>query len=177
MIINRVWAMPNKNTFSIKPIGKLLRKYIYGFSVDPFANSNRYATKTNDLDPQFDTDTNMDAVDFLKTLKKDSVDSVLFDPPYSSTQISKSYRRLGLNVNFETTQGSYWRKLKKEIKRIVVCGGICISCGWNSGGIGKQYGFEIIEILLVSHGGAHHDTIVTVEIKKVSAKQTTMELK
>lgn len=40
-----------------------------------------------------------------------------------------------------------------------------ISFGWNSGGIGKQYDFEIIEIMLVAHGGAHNDTIVTVERK------------
>ena len=43
--------------------------------------------------------------------------------------------------------------------------GIVITCGWNSGGIGKKYGFEIIEILLVPHGGWHNDTIITVEKK------------
>lgn len=32
-------------------------------------------------------------------------------------------------------------------------------------GIGKKNGFEIIEILLVAHGGMHNDTIVTVERK------------
>lgn len=41
----------------------------------------------------------------------------------------------------ETTQASYWSKQKKEIGRIVNRGGIVISCGWNSGGIGKKYGF------------------------------------
>lgn len=44
-------------------------------------------------------------------------------------------------------------------------GGVCISFGWNSMGIGKKNGFEIIEILLVAHGGMHNDTIVTVETK------------
>ena len=28
MIIRREWAMPNKNTFSIKPIRSLINKYI-----------------------------------------------------------------------------------------------------------------------------------------------------
>lgn len=37
--------------------------------------------------------------------------------------------------------------------------------GWNSGGIGNKYGFEITRILLVPHGGWHNDTICTVEIK------------
>lgn len=44
--------------------------------------------------------------------------------------------------------------------------GLAISCGWNSGGFGKMLGFEIVEILLVAHGGNHNDTIVTVERKK-----------
>ena len=43
--------------------------------------------------------------------------------------------------------------------------GIALSCGWNSGGIGKTNGFKLIEILLVPHGGIHNDTIVTVEGK------------
>ena len=40
-----------------------------------------------------------------------------------------------------------------------------ISFGWNSIGFGKNRGFEIIEILLVAHGGTKNDTIVTVERK------------
>ena len=47
----------------------------------------------------------------------------------------------------------------------IIPGGIAISCGWNSIGMGKTHGFEIIEILLVCHGRAHNDTIVTVERK------------
>lgn len=40
---------------------------------------------------------------------------------------------------------------------------IVISFGWNSNGIGKTKGLEIIEILIVAHGGQHNDTICTVE--------------
>jgi len=55
--------------------------------------------------------------------------------------------------------------LKKEIARIIKNDGIVISFAWNSNGIGKTKGFEIIEILMVSHGGNHNDTICTVERK------------
>ena len=65
----------------------------------------------------------------------------------------------------QTTQASYWSKQKEQIGRIVKKGGVCITCGWNSGGIGQKYGFEIEEVLLVAHGGWHNDTIVTVERK------------
>ena len=93
---------------------------------------------------------------------------VLYDPPYSSRQVSESYRKLGMTVNMETTQNCYWRKQKEQISRIVKPGGIVISFGWNSGGIGMKYGFEKVHIRLVAHGGHHNDTIVTVEQKRTA---------
>lgn len=167
MEITRVWAMPNKNTFSIKPINELINRYLKKdlLVVDPFANANKLATITNDLDPQYDTDYHLDALDFLKQIEDNSADLVLYDPPYSPRQVSESYRLLEMSVNMATTQSSYWSRQKREIARIVKQGGYVISCAWNSGGIGKKYGFEIQEILLVAHGGWHNDTIVTVERK------------
>lgn len=111
MIINRVWSMPNSNTFSIKPIGELINKYISMLPiahtiVDPFANSNKFGTITNDLDPQYDTDYHMDATDFLSMLD-DVADMVLWDPPFSPRQVSECYKKLGQTVNMETTQASY----------------------------------------------------------------------
>lgn len=125
----------------------------------------------------FDTDYHLDAIDFLKIFKENSVDTVLYDPPYSARQVSECYRRLGKTVNMQTTQSSYWSKQKREISRITRQGGIVISCGWNSGGIGMKYGFEIIEILLVAHGGAHNDTIVTVEKKVKSWEEIYKQLR
>lgn len=159
--------MPNSNTFSIKPIKELIEKYAIGKIVDPFANSNKLATVTNDLDTQYDTDYHMDALDFLKIFDDNSVDTVLYDPPYSPRQVSECYKNLGQTVNMQTTQALYWSKQKEQIGRIVKKDGIVITCSWNSGGIGKKYGFEIQEILLVPHGGWHNDTIVVVE-KKLS---------
>ena len=166
MQINRKWCMPNKNTFDIKPIKEVIDKYmVEGVIIDPFANKNKIATITNDLDEQYDTNYHMDATDFLKMFEDNSVDMVLYDPPYSPRQISECYKNLGKSVNMQTTQASYWSNQKKEIGRILKPNGIVITCGWNSGGIGKKYGMEIQEILLVPHGGWHNDTIVTVEKK------------
>ena len=146
-------------------IKELIEKHIKGLSVDPFANDSKIATITNDLDEQYDTTYHMDATDFLKMLDDNSVDTVLYDPPYSPRQVSECYKALGKTVDMKTTQASYWSKQKEEIARIVKKGGKVITCSWNSGGIGKKYGFEIIEILLVPHGGWHNDTIVVVEEK------------
>lgn len=169
MIVDRFWAMPNKNTFSIKPIAELIGQYRpLGLSIDPFANISRLAGVTNDLDPQYDTDYHMDAEDFLKIFEDDSVDMVLYDPPYSSRQVSECYKKLGYTVNMETTQNSYWRKQKEQISRIVKPGGIVFTFGWNSGGIGMKYGFEKLHIRMVAHGGNHYDTIIVVERKRES---------
>lgn len=111
--------MPNSNTFEIRPIKELIDKYTYGLVIDPFANKNKLANITNDLDEQYDTDYHMDALDFLKKFDDNSVDCVLYDPPYSVRQVSEVYRKLGHSVNMETTQASYWSKQKKEIGRIV----------------------------------------------------------
>lgn len=57
-------------------------------------------------------------------------------------------------------------KLKTTIAYRIELGGLAISFGWNSNGFGKKRGFEIIEILMVAHGGnGHNDTICTVERK------------
>lgn len=166
MLIERKWAMPNRNTFLIKPISELLEEEMNeGVWIDPFANENSIATITNDLDSSYNTNYNLDALDFLGIFEDSSVDGVLYDPPYSPRQVTECYKRLGKTVNMKTTQANYWSNQKKEIARIVKKGGKVITFGWNSGGIGKTNGFEIKRILLVPHGGWHNDTICTVEYK------------
>lgn len=163
----RVWAMPNKNTFEILPIKNLISEEVNleKLWIDPFANRNKIASITNDLNPEFDTDHHFDALDFLKLFDDASVDGVLYDPPYSPRQVSECYKNIGHNVTNETTRASFWKNHKKEISRIVKPRGKVITFGWNSGGIGFKYGFEIKKILLVPHGGWHNDTICTVEVK------------
>lgn len=164
--IERVWAMPNKNTFEIKPIHDLIEdEMTEGLWIDPFANRNKFATVTNDLNEAYDTDYHLDALDFMKMFETDSVDGVLYDPPYSPRQVSECYNNVGYNVTWDTTKASFWGNHKREISRIVKIGGKVITFGWNSGGIGSKYGFEIERILLVPHGGWHNDTICTVEVK------------
>lgn len=164
--IERIWSMPNKNTFEVKPIHDLIvEEMTEGTWIDPFANRNKLATITNDLSEEFDTDYHLDALDFMKMFDDASVDGVLYDPPYSPRQVSECYNNVGFNVTWDTTKASFWGNHKREISRIVKVGGKVITFGWNSGGIGYKYGFEITRILMVPHGGWHNDTICTVEVK------------
>ena len=165
--IERIWSMPNKNTFEILPIKTLLEEEVdpNKYWIDPFANRNKTANLTNDLNQEYDTDYHLDALDFLRLFGDASVDGVLYDPPYSPRQVSECYNGVGYPVTWNTTKASFWGNHKREISRIVKIGGKVITFGWNSGGIGYKYGFEIKRILLVPHGGWHNDTICTVEVK------------
>ena len=63
------------------------------------------------------------------------------------------------------TKSSVWSNWKDSIARVIKPGGLCLSFGWSSNGLGKSRNYEIVEILLVAHGGNHNDTIVVVEEK------------
>jgi len=161
----RAWAMPSKHTFEIKPIKEFIESNLTpGVILNPFANRSKYGI-TNDLDPGQETDYCMDATDFLKKYDNESVDFILYDPPFSPRQVSECYKSFDMTVNMQTTQSSYWSKQKIEIARILKPGGKVITFGWNTGGIGKTKGFKIEKILMVAHGGWHNDTMCTMEIK------------
>lgn len=172
MVISRAWAMPNKNTFDILPIKNLLHRYLgwggvrQGVIVDPFANKSLWGTIRNDLNPDFDTQYHMDALKFLEMLDSDTADVVLYDPPFSIHQAAECYKSFGkdkLTTNVSSMR--YWKLCKDNAARILKPNGVAICCGWTSQGMGKGRNFDMLEILLVAHGGSKNDTIVTVERK------------
>lgn len=166
MIIERKWAMPNKWTFTIKPIKELLQEEVTNDElwVDPFAGENSPASITNDLNNVRPTTYHMNALDFLKMFDDNSVDGVLYDPPYSPRQVKECYDGFGEDVRWDG-RITFWSETKNEISRIIRPGGKVICFGWNSMGCGKSRGFEMKKVLLVPHGGTRNDTICTVETK------------
>jgi hypothetical protein len=91
-------------------------------------------------------------------------DLVIFDPPYSPRQISECYKSVGLEVGMKETQSAVlYQRVRNAIAPILTDGATVLSFGWNSVGMGKKHGFEIAEILLCCHGGAHNDTICIAE--------------
>jgi hypothetical protein len=163
MVFSRIWAMPDKRTFSIPPIGDFVKRYLSEskVSIDPFAGEKKWATYNNDLERD-----KVDAQDFLKTLadKGVSADLLIFDPPYSPRQISEVYKNVGREVGMEGTQnGALYKRVRTEAMKVLAPCATVLSFGWNSAGMGNKRGFEIIEIMLVAHGGGHNDTICVAE--------------
>ena len=174
--IERKWAMPNGQTFTISPIRNVVRDECLdararagedAVILDPFAREAKYGTVTNDLNPEYSTDFHMDALEFLKRQETECADLVLYDPPYSITQAAQLYKSYGkdkLEVNVANM--AYWARCKDEIARVLKRGGVVLCCGWNTNGLGKGRGFEMERIVIVPHGGSKNDTLVTVERKR-----------
>lgn len=167
VFFTRMWAMPNHETFKIRPIASLLARYVgHGKRwADPFAGNNSPAQYTNDHNPATSAKSHMEAVDFAKLFSRGKLDGVLFDPPYSFRQVSEHYKVIGKKATREDTSMLFYEKVKSAFCEKVRSGGYAISFGWNSNGFGKRRGFEVVEILVVAHGGSKNDTIVTVEKK------------
>jgi len=168
MKFTRTWAMPSHDTFSVAPIGDFVMRYLREskVSVDPFARNKRWATYTNDLNPDTEAQYHLDAEEFLKTIALDGVkaDLVVFDPPYSPRQISECYKSIGMEVGMKETQSALlYQRVRNAIVPLLTENAIVLSFGWNTVGMGKKRGFEIEEIMLCCHGGAHNDTICMAE--------------
>jgi hypothetical protein len=166
----RCFAMPSAETFSVKPIGDFVQRFLVEarVSVDPFARNRGWATFTNDINPSTSAQSHQDAETFLDELaaKNINADLVLFDPPYSPRQIMEHYQVAGIEVTKEDTQsGRLYRRVRNAVDRIVRPGGTVLSFGWQSGGMGIGRGYELFETMLVTHGGAHNDTICIAERK------------
>lgn len=162
--IERVWAMPSIWTFTVPAIKSLLDEEMVSETwADPFAGHNSPALITNDIEADRPAAFHLDGLEFLRAQIDNSLDGVLFDPPYSTEQCLRRYTP---KHNGTAGRAEYWARCKDEIARIVRPGGRSISFGWDSVGIGKKRAFQIDRILLVCHGACHNDTIVTVETKR-----------
>jgi hypothetical protein len=172
MIIRREWAMPNSCTFQVGPIRALLAKYVLPGQkvVDPFARDASMTEFSNDINPETSAAYHMDAVEFLDAMVHEghgaSFDVALLDPPYSPRQMSEAYQSAGLTPGMTGTQNArLYSECRRRLWPLLKPGGLALSFGWNSSGFGKKYQADVLEILMVCHGGAHNDTICVVERK------------
>jgi len=174
MIVNRVWSMPNKWTFRIQPIKELIGRYVHDDGrrwIDPFAGDSAIAEFRNDIKAD-GHGSKRDAIEFLKYLTETDngvlqtfrghYEGALLDPPYSFRQLFKTYKSGGDKLKGKLVPMT---EINNLIAPLIKPNGYCISFGWNSNGLGMKRGFEIVEILVIAHGGHHNDTIVTVEKK------------
>lgn len=100
----------------------------------------------------------MDALAFVLMAKEKGMmfDTVIFDPPYNLRKSREKY--MGIYT-------SELRRIKTELPNIMNMGGTIICYGYDTTGMGRQRGFELIKICIVNHSGDHNDTLCTIEKK------------
>lgn len=165
---SRTWAMPTGDTFNAEPIGEFVRRYLArsSRSVDPFARNNAWATVTNDLNPATTAQYHLEAEEFCREMARtgELFDLAIFDPPYSPRQIKDCYEGVGMRVGKQETQSAaLYKRVRDALLPILTADATVLSFGWNSAGMGKGRGFDLVEVRLVAHGGAHNDTICIAE--------------
>ena len=172
--------MPNKNTFDCLPIGNLVKKYLAEakVSIDPFSRNCKWTTYNNDLDPNTEADSHLDARDFLKLLISRGIiaDLIILDPPYSQVQVARAYNSVGREYKpfGDDNNAVLYREVRDLSDKLLSTRGLVLSFGWNSAGMGKKRGYEILEVLLVCHGASHNDTICMAE-RKIQGNLTILE--
>ncbi len=171
VVFRREWAMPSADTFDVPCIAGFVQKYLLKskVSIDPFARNKRWATYTNDINPNTAAGCHMEADEFLRSVAQDDViaDLLLFDPPYSPRQLKECYNSFGRDMQLEDGQTARLRKIWRDAALPILSeDAVVLSFGWNTVGMGTKNGFEIVEILMVCHGADHNDTICMAERRK-----------
>lgn len=120
----------------------------------------------NDIREDMPADYHMDALEFVKGFPDafqnpkirgqgfTPFNTIILDPPYAYRKSMEMY---------EGAVSSSFNKLKDELPKIMTLNGIVITFGYHSNVMGEKRGFKQEHILLMSHGGAIHDTIAVIE--------------
>jgi hypothetical protein len=149
----------NRYTFSNKRIRAWVEENCTGLVLNLFAGETLLNLNEvrNDLREEAPAHFHKDALCFVNQYIGEKFDVVLLDPPYS-------YRK-----SMEMYAGkitSPFNALKDGICTILKDTGCVITFGYHSVSMGKKRGFVQSKILLMSHGGAIHDTIAVIEKKE-----------
>ena len=148
----------HKYTFDVKVVRQWVEKNCEGYTLNLFAGMTRLTINEirNDLDMKVPADYHMDALQFVRQWEQTKFDTIILDPPYSYRKSMEKY---------EGRISSPFNLLKNELIKIIKFHGKIITFGYHSISMGRKRGFITERIALFSHGGAIHDTIVSVERK------------
>uniref|UniRef100_A0A6M3L4K8 Putative methyltransferase n=1 Tax=viral metagenome TaxID=1070528 RepID=A0A6M3L4K8_9ZZZZ len=149
----------NKYTFKSPRIKEWVEKNVEGKVLNLFSGLTKLNCNEvrNDIRKEMNAKFHKDALKFVNEWKGDKFNTILLDPPYS---YRKSMEMYGGRIT------SPFNALKDSLLKILTINGLVITFGYHSNVMGKIRGFHIEQICLMSHGGAIHDTIATIERRK-----------
>lgn len=165
----RLWAWPTRFPTS-KPLGKnagtigiifRIVKEIVGNGVgwlDPMCGRSDICEFRNDIrSARTKALTNMDALDYLRSVRSESIRGVVYDPPYNDRQGYKYTKE-----HHSRSDLRYWADIRSEISRILIPMGKLITLGWHSN---EFPNCKITAVKLFAHGSERNDTILTIQKK------------
>lgn len=149
---------------------------------DPFAREGFVGKLpnciSNDLNPEFDTDYNLEFKDFARVMhmKKMAFDLVVFDPPYSLRQLKEHYDGIGKDLKLWQTH-NMWGEGKNMLAHHMPVGSVVISLGWTTYGFGRKRGFQkkAVHVLEQTAREDRYSLFVVIE-EKVQHKLTDFTL-
>ncbi len=146
-------------TFANRRIREWVEGNCKGLVLNLFAGETKLNVNEvrNDLREDALAEHHKDALCFAHEWDGEKFDTVVMDPPYSYRKSMEMYAG-------KVT--SPFNALKDAVCRILKDDGRVITFGYHSVSMGKKRGFIQSRILLMSHGGAIHDTIAVVEDRK-----------
>jgi hypothetical protein len=147
--------------------------------VDPFARDSYLKQNpnivTNDLNPDFDCDYNMECNSFAESLIINAdndfeINLLVFDPPYSLRSLKDHYDAIGIDLELWQTQNQ-WGRAKDAFAKMMPAGSYAICLGWHSHGLGRKRGFDKVAVHYFEQAGHfdRYDLCVTVEQKTQSS--------
>jgi 23S rRNA G2069 N7-methylase RlmK/C1962 C5-methylase RlmI len=150
-------------TFENRRIREWVESHVKGRVLNLFAGKTKLDCDEirNDISLDMPAHFHMDALKFCwwwatQRSTNDLFGTVLLDPPYS---YRKSMEMYGGKIM------SPFNALKNEIPKILKPGGLVITFGYHSNSMGAKRGFIQEHLLVMSHGGAIHDTLAVIERK------------
>ena len=147
-----------KYTFENRRIREWLERKVEGKVLNLFAGKTLLNCREvrNDIREEMPAEYHMDALERVETWMGDPFDTIILDPPYA---YRKSMEMYGGAIS------SPFNQIKNFIHNILTLEGIVITFGYHSNVMGEKRGFSQEHLLLMSHGGAIHDTIAIIERK------------
>ena len=149
-----------KYTFRNRRIREWVESRCEGLTLNLFAGITELEGVNeirNDSDPESPSDYHEDGLQLVELFKDNVVfETVLLDPPYSYRKSMEMYGGRTMST---------FNAVKNNLSDLLVKDGIVITFGYHSVSMGKTRGFEQEEVLLLSHGGAIHDTVAIIERK------------
>ena len=154
----------NRYTFKIDKIRNWVEVNVEGKVLNLFAGMTELTCDEirNDLDVTMNAQYHKDALDFIKEWEGEKFGTILLDPPYSYRKSMEMYNGKVM---------SPFNALKDILPSILYKNGIIITFGYHSIVMGRKRNFEVEHICLISHGGAIHDTIATIERFKLQKEK------